>query len=48
LQLTLGTDILTVSKLLGHSNLKTTMIYTKVIDQKKIDAINRMPNFLTK
>lgn len=42
LQLTLGTDIYTVSKLLGHKSLKTTEIYTKVIDQKKKDAANRI------
>jgi len=42
LQLTLGTDIYTVSKLLGHKNLKTTEIYAKVIDQKKRDAANRI------
>jgi integrase len=43
LQLTLGTDIYTVSKLLGNKNLKTTQIYTKIIDQKKIDAIEKIP-----
>lgn len=43
LQLTLGTDIYTVSKLLGHKNLETTQIYAKVIDQKKSEAIRRMP-----
>ena len=42
LQLTLGTDIYTVSKLLGHKNLKTTQIYTKVIDEKKIQATNKI------
>jgi len=43
LQLTLGTDIYTVSKLLGHKNLETTQIYAKVVDQKKSEAIRRMP-----
>lgn len=42
LQLTLGTDIYTVSKLLGHKSIKTTEIYAKVIDQKKKDAANRI------
>lgn len=42
LQLTMGTDIYTVSKLLGHKHLKTTELYTKVIDKKKIDASKRI------
>jgi integrase len=42
LQLTLGTDIYTVSKLLGHKSLKTTEIYAKVIDQKKKEAANKI------
>lgn len=42
LQLTLGTDIFTVSKLLGHRNLKTTQIYANVIDEKKTLAANRI------
>lgn len=42
LQLTLGTDIYTVSKLLGHRNLKTTEIYAKIIDEKKVAAANRI------
>lgn len=42
LQITLGTDIYTVSKLLGHKHLKTTEVYAKVIDHKKQDAANRI------
>jgi integrase len=42
LQLTLGTDIYTVSKLLGHKDLKTKQIYAKIIDEKKRDAANRI------
>lgn len=38
LQLAGGTDIYTVSKMLGHTNVKTTQIYTKVIDAKKEKA----------
>jgi integrase len=35
-----GTNIVTVSKLLGHRDLKTTQIYTKVIDESKRTAVN--------
>lgn len=42
LQLSYGTDIYTVSKMLGHKNLKTTQIYAKVVDQTKRDATNRI------
>lgn len=42
LQLTHGTDITTVQKLLGHKNLKTTQVYAKVIDQKKQEAANKI------
>lgn len=43
LQLTMETDIYTVSKLLGHRHFKTTEIYAKVIDKKKINAVSKMP-----
>lgn len=42
LQLTIGTDIFTVSKLLGHRHLKTTQIYANVIDEKKTVAANKI------
>jgi len=42
LQLSKGTDIYTVSKLLGHRELKTTQIYAKIIDQTKREAANKI------
>jgi integrase len=42
LQLANGTDLYVVSKLLGHKSVKTTQIYAKVIDKKKIEAANRI------
>ena len=40
LQLSLGTPIETVSKLLGHSKISTTQIYAKIIDKNKEAAVN--------
>ena len=42
LQLAAGTDIYTVSKMLGHKDLKTTMIYAKIVDEKKRKATNKI------
>lgn len=43
LQISNDTDIYTVSKLLGHSTVTMTQKYAKVIDDKKQNAIDRMP-----
>lgn len=43
LMIDLGADIYTVSKLLGHKELATTQIYTKVLDKNKRAAINLIP-----
>jgi integrase len=42
LQLSQGTDIYTVSKMLGHRELKTTQIYAKVIDHTKREAADKI------
>jgi len=44
LQLEMDTDIFTVSKLLGHSDLRTTQIYAKIMDEKKREAVNKIPD----
>lgn len=40
MMLTLGADLYTVSKLLGHTDLRMTQVYAKIINQKKNDAVN--------
>lgn len=40
MMLTLGADLYTVSKLLGHTSVKMTQVYAKIINQKKDDAVN--------
>jgi integrase len=42
LLLSLGVPIETVSKLLGHSAIKTTQIYAKVIDKNKRAAVSKL------
>ncbi len=42
LQLSSGTDIYTVSKMLGHKDLNTTQIYAKIIDETKRTASDRI------
>jgi len=42
LQLSNGTDIYTVSKMLGHRELKTTQVYAKIVDQTKREAANKI------
>lgn len=44
MQLTLGTEIYTLSKMLGHSELKTTQIYAKIVDEKIKEGMNKIPN----
>lgn len=43
LMLSLGTDLYTVSKLLGHRDISTTQIYAKVLDKNKQEAVKNIP-----
>lgn len=38
-----STDIYTVSKLMGHTSVRTTQIYSHILDSKKQDAIRSLP-----
>ena len=42
LQIEFGTDIFTLSKMLGHKSLKSTQVYAKIVDKKKSDAAKRI------
>lgn len=44
LSLEYGADLYTISKLLGHQRVTTTQIYAKVIDKKKEEAVNLIPD----
>ena len=44
MMLDIGTDIYTVSKLLGHRELSTTQIYAKVLDKNKQAAVMKIPD----
>lgn len=38
--LTMGADLYTTSKLLGHKNVNTTQIYAKIVNRKKEEAVS--------
>ena len=42
MMLTMGADIYTTSKLLGHKHVATTEIYAKVIDRKKVESMSNL------
>ena len=42
--LTLGADLYTVSKILGHSSIKMTEVYAKIVDKKKLETVNLVNN----
>lgn len=46
MMLTLGADLYTTSKLLGHTNIRTTQIYAKIIDDKKREAVGLIPKII--
>ncbi|CAH1534158.1 Integrase [Vibrio rotiferianus] len=47
IQLSRGVDIYSVSRLLGHSELKTTEIYADIIEQRRMEAMLTFPDIFT-
>ena len=45
--LTLGADLYTVSKLLGHTSVRHTQIYVRIVNKKKDDAVNLVDDVFT-
>lgn len=48
MMLTLGVDVYTVSKLLGHTRVETTQIYAKIVNKKKDDAVGLIDQMFEK
>ncbi|MDT3740700.1 MAG: site-specific integrase [Candidatus Kapabacteria bacterium] len=46
--ITSGIDIFTLSKLLGHTSVNTTLIYSKLIDEKRDEYTCKIPQLLKK
>lgn len=46
MMLDLGTDIFTLSKLLGHQDISSTMVYAKILDKNKQAAVAKIPSIL--
>jgi integrase len=45
LLMTSGVDLYVIKEILGHKNIHTTQIYTKIVDERRKDAINKLPIF---
>lgn len=44
--MTAGVDLYTASKMLGHSDVRATQVYAKIIDQKKAEAMDLLDSVL--
>lgn len=44
--MTAGVDLYTASKMMGHSDVRATQVYAKIIDSKKVEAMNLLDKVL--
>ncbi|MCS3094354.1 hypothetical protein PO073_09415 [Bacteroides thetaiotaomicron] len=42
MSLAAGSDLYTVGKLLGHTNIRSTQVYADVVMETKIEAVNQI------
>ena len=40
MMMTVGADLYTTCKLMGYADVRTTQIYAKIVDSKKIEAVD--------
>jgi site-specific recombinase XerD len=40
MMMTVGADLYTTCKLMGHADIRTTQIYEKIVDSKKTEAVD--------
>lgn len=40
MMITAGVDLYTTCKMMGHADVRTTQIYAKIVDSKKIEAVD--------
>lgn len=48
MMMTVGADLYTTCKLMGHADVRTTQIYAKIVDSKKIEAVNMVDKLFEK
>lgn len=48
MMLTLGADLYTTSKLMGHSDIAVTQVYAKIVNSKKVEAVNLVNGVFSK
>lgn len=48
MMMTVGADLYTTCKLMGHADVRTTQIYAKIVDSKKIEAVGMVDKMFEK